>query len=310
MTNPTPRETISLAGGRRVDVIEFGDPDGAPAMYLHGTPSSAREARWLHEPATTAHVRIISMDRPGYQASDPIASPSFEATANVVVDVATHLGLGRFSVVGFSGGAGSALATAAVAPDRVNSVHLGGGMGSPVPGAGEALPASRRIFFKVAASAPPVAKFVLGRMSNRMNKLLGSKLQMPTLAVLELLEGSAKGSQVSAAESFARTTAQADLHAWASEYLEGAGAIGAVWSDMASFARPWSFRPSMLTTPVELWHGTDDGAVPFSYAAALSKLLPNATLHQLEGEGHFVFLTHGDEICESIHGAAVLNGRT
>jgi pimeloyl-ACP methyl ester carboxylesterase len=79
---------------------------------------------------------------------------------------------------------------------------------------------------------------------------------------------------------------------------------------MASFARPWSFKPGMLTTPVELWHGTDDGAVPFSYAEALSKLLPNATLHQLEGEGHFVFLTHGDEICQSIHGAALLNGRT
>jgi pimeloyl-ACP methyl ester carboxylesterase len=250
------------------------------------------------------------MDRPGYQASDPIASPSFEATAKVVVDVATHLGLGRFSVVGFSGGAGSALATAAVAPDRVNSVHLGGGMGSPVRGAGKALPASRRIFFKVAASAPPVAKFLVGRMSKRMNKLLGPKLQMPTLAVLELLEGSAKGSQVSAAESFARHTAQEDLHAWVSEYLEGARAIGAVWSDMASLSRPWSFELDALKTPVELWHGTDDGAVPYRYAQALSKLLPNATLHQLEGEGHFVFLTHGHEVCQSIHGAALSNGRT
>lgn len=261
MTNPTRRETISLpVGGRRVDVIEFGDPDGAPAMYLHGTPSSAREARWLHEPATTAHVRIISMDRPGYQASDPIASPSFEATAKVVVDVATHLGLGRFSVVGFSGGAGSALATAAVAPNRVNSVHLGGGMGSPVPGARKALPASRRIFFKAAASAPPVAKFLLGRMSKRMNKLLGPKLQMPTLAVLELLEGSAKGSQVSAAESFARTTAQADLHAWVSEYLGGqvrSAQSGVTWrplrargrSSPACSRRRWSSGTEQTTEP-------------------------------------------------------------
>jgi len=309
MTSPTTRETISLPGGRRVDVIEYGDPHGAPAIYLHGTPSSAREAQWPHEPASTAHVRIISMDRPGYQASDPMTSPAFEATAKVVVDVATHLGLGRFSVIGFSGGAGSALATAAVAQGQVNSVHLGGGMGSPLPGAAKSLPASRRIFFGIAASAPMVAKFLLGRMSKRMNKLLGPKLQMPTLAVLELLEGSAKGPQVSAAESFARATPQADLHAWASEYLEGARAIDAVWGDMASLSRPWSFDLLQLTTPVELWHGTDDGAVPYDYAEALSKLLPNATLHSLQGEGHFVFLTRGAEVCEAIHLASLPKDR-
>jgi pimeloyl-ACP methyl ester carboxylesterase len=300
MADLTKRDTIQLADGRRVDFIEYGDPDGAPAMYLHGTPSSAREARWLHDSALTAHVRVISIDRPGYQSSDPIASPAFEKSAKVVVDVAAHLGLGRFSVIGFSGGAGSALATAAEAPGLVNSVHLGGGMGSVAPEMRKALPVSRRIFFRVAASAPPVAKFLLGLMSKRMNKLLGPKLQMPTLAVLELLEGPAKGAQVSAAETFARSASPEDLQAWASEYLEGANAIDAVWGDMVSLSRPWSFELRTLMTPVELWHGTEDGAVPFRYAESLSKLLPHAKLHPLEGEGHFVFLTHGGEICNSI----------
>jgi pimeloyl-ACP methyl ester carboxylesterase len=308
MADLTKRETIQLADGRRVDFIGYGDPDGAPAMYLHGTPSSAREARWLHDPALAAHVRIISMDRPGYQSSDPIASPAFEKSAKVVVDVAAQLGLGRFSVIGFSGGAGSALATAAEAPGLVNSVHLGGGMGSLAPGERNALSVSRRIFFSVAANVPPVAKFLLGRMSKRMNKLLGPKLQMPTLAVLELLEGPAKGAQVSAAETFARSASEEDLQAWASEYLEGANAIDAVWGDMASLSRPWSFELSALTTPVELWHGIDDGAVPFSYAKSLSKLLPNAKLHALEGEGHFVFLTHGAEVCNSIYQVSLLQG--
>jgi pimeloyl-ACP methyl ester carboxylesterase len=300
MSDPAKRQTIQLADGRRVDFIEYGDRDGVPAIYLHGTPSSAREARWIHDPALAAHVRVIAIDRPGYQSSDPIASPAFEKTAKVVLDVATHLELGRFSVIGFSGGAGSALATGAEAPDLVISVHLGGGMGSVTPDMRRALPASRRIFFKVAAKAPPVAKFLLRLMSKRMNKLLGPKLQMPTLAVLELLEGPAKGAQVSAAEEFARSASPQDLDAWASEYLDGANAIDAVWGDMSSLSRPWSFELSALTTPVELWHGTADGAVPFSYAKSLSDLLPNATLHALEGEGHFVFLTHGAEVCSAI----------
>jgi pimeloyl-ACP methyl ester carboxylesterase len=300
MSELSKRETIHLVGGRRVDFIEYGDRDGAPAIYLHGTPSSAREARWLHDPALAAHVRIISIDRPGYQSSDPIVSPAFEKTAKVVVDVAAHLGLEKFSVIGFSGGAGSALETAAQAPNLVNSVHLGGGMGSATTEMRKALPVSRRIFFKVAAKAPPVAKFLLRLMSKRMNKLLRPKLLMPTLAVLELLEGPAKGAQIRAAEEFARSTSPEDLDAWASEYLEGANAIGAVWGDMSSLSQPWSFELSTLTTPVVLWHGTADGAVPFNYAESLSKLLPNATLHALEGEGHFVFLTHGAEVCSAI----------
>lgn len=304
MSSPTARQILTLPDGRRVGVIEFGDPKGAPAIYLHGTPSSAREARWLHEPASAAHVRIISMDRPGYLGSDPIAVPAFEATARVVDDVATHLGVERFSVIGFSGGAGSALATAALVRGRVHTVQIGGGMASPLPGIATALPASRRVFFKVAASAPPVAKFVVRRMSTRMHKLLSAKLLMPTLAVLELLEGPSKGPQLDAAEAFARTTPPDDLRAWASEYLDAAGATEAVWGDMASLARPWSFDLAELTTPVDLWHGADDGAVPHSYADGLSKLLPNATLHSLPGEGHFVFLTHGTEVCEAIHTAS------
>jgi len=300
MSDLSKRETIQLVGGRRVDYIEYGDRNGAPAIYLHGTPSSAREARWLHDPALAAHVRIVSIDRPGYQSSDQIASPAFEKSAMVVVDVATHLGLERFSVIGFSGGAGSALATAAEAPNRVISVHLGGGMGSVAPEMRKVLPVSRRIFFKVAAKAPPVAKSLLRLMSKRMNKLLGPKLQMPTLAVLELLEGPAKGVQVNAAEEFARSNPPEELGAWASEYLEGANAIDAVWGDMSSLSRPWSFELSTLTTPVELWHGTADSTVPFRYAESLSQQLPNATLHPLEGEGHFVFLTHGAEVCRAI----------
>jgi pimeloyl-ACP methyl ester carboxylesterase len=142
-------------------------------------------------------------------------------------------------------------------------------------------------------------------MSKRTNKLLGPKLQIPTLAVLELLEGASKGPQISAAESYVRATEPSDLHAWASEYLQGAGAIDAVWGDMASMSNPWSFDLRELTTPVELWHGTEDGAVPFAYAEALSKLLPNATLHALEGEGHFVFLTHGAEVCEAVYRASL-----
>src|SRR5690349_5325843 len=39
------RAHVEVSGGRRIDYLELGDPQGAPAIYLHGTPSSASEAR-------------------------------------------------------------------------------------------------------------------------------------------------------------------------------------------------------------------------------------------------------------------------
>ena len=47
MTDGT-RQQVRLADGRRIDYLELGDPAGVPAIYLHGTPSSARRdnASW------------------------------------------------------------------------------------------------------------------------------------------------------------------------------------------------------------------------------------------------------------------------
>ena len=57
---------------------------------------------------------------------------------------------------------------------------------------------------------------------------------------------------------------------------------------------------SSLTTPVEIWHGLDDPAAPVSFARRTAAQLPNAQAHLFDGEGHFVFHTHGDAIAASI----------
>src|SRR5690348_2952515 len=124
------RQHVQVADGRRIDYREFGDPDGAPAVYLHGTPSSASEGRWLDASARHARVRIVALDRPGYLGSEARSPVSLAAAAEDIVAVAGALGLDRFAVVGFSGGAAYSLATAHAAPERVTVVHVGGGIGS------------------------------------------------------------------------------------------------------------------------------------------------------------------------------------
>jgi pimeloyl-ACP methyl ester carboxylesterase len=62
----------------------------------------------------------------------------------------------------------------------------------------------------------------------------------------------------------------------------------------------WPFDLGAVRTPVELWHGDDGAAVPVGFAKGLAVSLPEAQLHGFEGEGHFVFRSHGDEVTKSI----------
>jgi pimeloyl-ACP methyl ester carboxylesterase len=298
------RQSVQLDDGRRLDFVEFGDVLGVPSIYLHGTPGSALEAAWMHEHAIAHGVRLVSIDRPGYQKSERSERLGPDETARDVAQLARLLSLERYGVIGFSGGAGSALTTAATATDSVSIVHLGGGMGPLVPGAEKVMPVARRVVFSLVGRSSKVSRPLIALAMRRLSKTLRDKLKIPTLAALELLEGSSAGSQLMAAECFVRSMDPEQLAAWVSEFADAPEELDAIIGDMASLSSPWSFELSDLATPVEIWHGTADAAVPLPYALALSRSLPNARLHALEGEGHFVFLTHADEVCASIRAAA------
>ena len=297
-----PRRTVELAGGQLVDVLEFGDPVGVPALYLHGTPSSGSEAHWLHAPALRHGVRVVSLDRPGYLATSPVAV-GFDVVARTCTELASILGLDRFAVMGFSGGAGYALATAHAAGAATPVVHVGGGMASIAGEASGDLTRGRRAILGFAARAPAVASRLVQLQGRQVRRQLEQKLQLPILAALELFEGASKGAQYAAAEAYVRASSSEELRWVIEDYCRGSRATPAILGDITAISRPWPFALGELDTPVELWHGTADSAAPLAYARRLARELPNATLHTLDGEGHFVFLSHGEEACASIRAA-------
>lgn len=294
------RQQVRLAGGRRLDYLELGDPAGAPAVYLHGTPSSGSEARWLHEPAVAHGVRLVSPDRPGYLQSALRPDASVLGVAEDVAALADALQLGRFAVVGFSGGAGYALATAHVAPDPVTVVHVGGGIG-PLAGEGwQVLPRPRRLGFRLVTGAPAVSAPMLGGVFRLLRRRLRKRLDSPANAALWLFEGPAKGAQIDAVAEYVRSSPPEELRAELADYAEGTKATKAAVADLVAYARPWPFELRSVSARVELWHGRDDPAAPVAFAERAAAELPNARAHLFDGEGHFVFHTHGDEVCASI----------
>jgi pimeloyl-ACP methyl ester carboxylesterase len=290
------RVSVELAGVGRVGLLEFGAPDGVPALYFHGTPSSAFEAHWLHLPAVEAGVRIVAVDRLGYHQSPPVSEA--DAGARVYLELSNLFGFDRFAVVGFSGGANIALAVAAAAPDRVTVAHLGGALGSLASLRCGELGRARSTMFRAMTSSRGLAKTMLRLQRHSLRKNVGAKLATPTYAAFELLSGAAAGAQLPALENYVRRSSPADLAAFVEGYMRGADSTDGLLADLAAFRQPITF--DRITVPVELWHGTKDRAIPIAAARVLAAELPNATLHELEGEGHFVLLSHGGEVCTAI----------
>ena len=110
---------LHLEDGRRVGVAEWGAPSGWPVLVAHGTPGSTL---WRPTGPSLARleglgVRLITMSRPGYGASDRLPGRTVASSA---ADAAGALALvgasGPIGVLGVSGGGPHALACAARVP--------------------------------------------------------------------------------------------------------------------------------------------------------------------------------------------------
>ena len=107
---------------------ESGNPDGKPAVFLHGGPgggSDPKVRRFFHP----AKYRIIVFDQRGCGKSTPYASLEANTTWDLVSDIEKlreHLGIAKWQVFGGSWGSTLALAYAEKHPDRVTELVLRG----------------------------------------------------------------------------------------------------------------------------------------------------------------------------------------
>ncbi|UTW13287.1 alpha/beta fold hydrolase [Marinobacterium rhizophilum] len=111
--------------GRRLAVMEWGDPDAVPVLALHGWLDNA--ATFMQLAPRLPAVRLIAIDLAGHGESGhrPAGTPYYiwDNIADVLA-VADQLELERFSLLGHSMGAGVAMMLAACAPQRVARLFL------------------------------------------------------------------------------------------------------------------------------------------------------------------------------------------
>lgn len=124
---------LDVGDGQRVYWECSGNPDGRPALYLHGGPGSGASPgqRRFFDPA---RYRAVIFDQRGSGrsrplASDPDADLSANTTHHLIADIEAlreHLGIARWAtVLGLSWGTTLGLAYAQAHRDRVASLVLG-----------------------------------------------------------------------------------------------------------------------------------------------------------------------------------------
>jgi pimeloyl-ACP methyl ester carboxylesterase len=270
--------------GLTLSVRESGDPAGQPVLHFHGTPGCRLEMAWADDLLADAGVRWIAFDRPGYGGSAP-APFSLRSVADMALQVADQYGLGRFRVTGWSGGGPFALATAAVAGERVEAVGVIAGAGpfQLVRGALDSLSEGDRAAERLLPGNPEgaCAGFLEGFD-------LTPALENPTTLY----------------EAFEPFLSDSDRRLWTvhSEQLliemreaMRQGAAGCGWDNVA-WIGAWDVDPSTVTCPVLLWYGAEDRMAAPMHGHWFEEHLPDARLTVRVGEGHLQPFAHLPEM--------------
>jgi pimeloyl-ACP methyl ester carboxylesterase len=261
---------LELSDGRTLHFYDTGGGDGRLAVFWHhGTPNIGAPPEPLFPAADRLGIRWVSYDRPGYGGSTPHRGRDVASAAGYVAAVADELGIGRFAVMGHSGGGPHALACGALLPGRVLAVVSGAGL---APFGAEGLDWFAGMAASGVASLRAAAE---GRAAKEQYEASGAGYDPEfTPADLAALSGtwSWLGSVVGPAVK------------------DGPG--GLIDDDLA-YVAPWGFDPAQVRPPVLIMHGGRDRVVPSAHGRWLADRCPVAELRLYPDDGHISVLNCG-----------------
>lgn len=271
-----PEGTIDLADGRTLAYLDWGEPDAPTVVYCHGYPGNRRELR-IAMPIMerrSLQARLVAINRPGYGPSTFTKRRGFLPWTADLEEAADRLDIGRFGVLGASGGAPYALAAGYRMAGRVTRIGIVAGT-APVeaPGMAEApgialLPKSRpaaRFQFEVAA----------------LMVRIGSEDRILNLALSSERLGDADRAAM----------ARPEMRAWLLGVIKEVYARGgrAAAAEAGLYREPWGFDVAEVETETLLWYGAADETIPVSAGRWLADHLPRSRLIVWPDHGHFTW---------------------
>jgi pimeloyl-ACP methyl ester carboxylesterase len=260
---------LELSDGRTLHCYDTREDESdarVTVFWHHGTPNVGSPPEPLFPAAAENGLRWVSYDRPAYGGSSPNPGRDMACAAADVAAIADVLGIGRFAVLGHSGGGPHALACGALLPERVIAV------------------------VSVSAPAPFDAQGLDWFAGWSRSGVAEQRAALAGRAALE--------AYLPSAEFDPETFTPGDQSALEGRWSWLAGVAGQAMEqgdagmvdDLLAGAQAWGFAPADITVPVLILHGTQDRMVPSAHGEWLAAHCPTAELRLATGHGHITVL--------------------
>jgi len=286
-------QTVTLPDGRVLGYAEAGDPKGRPLFLFHGLNSSRLEVHIAHEKMKKAGIRVIGTDRPGIGLSTFQDERQILDFVDDIIYLADKLHIDDFAVMGISAGTPYALACVYKIPQRILFCSIISGIAPVFEFGTEKMLRENRIFIFIAQTIPwfvrPVFWYLEGRFSQddaKADQFLENILVSLDDVDKKLVENESSRKML--------------LDTFRESYRQGSK--GVACDGILTFGKPWGFLPEEIDiSPIFLWHGEKDLAVPVSMVEAMAEKISGAVFKVYPNEGHLsIVFDQMDEIIDDL----------
>ncbi len=270
-------ERMQLPDGRVFEYSAAGDPGRELLVFCVGTPSAVVDFPYVAEAAAARGLRSVICSRPGYGGSTRNEGRTVADAAADTAALADHLGADRFLVAGWSGGGSTALACAALFPDRARAAVTMAGTAPPVE-AGEVWTA----WFQ------PAQVDEIRALTTKPPAELAPEYEQAAKGFATLTGEHLTLSENQSAADKAALIEVPEVAEWLAQSIKSAVSSG-IWGwldDDLAWAKSWGFEMADIRVPVIVRHGDEDGFVSIEQGRWLAAHIPGARLDEMPSGGH------------------------
>lgn len=279
--------TIKLKVGRKMGFIEFGDPKGKPVFFFHGWPGSRLSGKETDEAAKKIGVRVISTDRPGIGMSDYKENRKLLDWPDDVIELANHLRIKKFSLMGVSGGGPYVAACCYKIPDRIIKAGIVVGL-APVyiPGNLDGMALQGKLGwtnyhrFPVLRTLGTLGAAIQFKYFPALGQLIAFPTKQDRLAFNEAVKNKA-GEESGVKEAFRQG-------------IKGSSEELRIYTD------DWGFKLKDIEAKVYLWYGAKDKCAPLNMGKHYKSQIPNSELFFDKDGGHLARYNFEEKILKTL----------
>ncbi|MRH99814.1 alpha/beta fold hydrolase [Kriegella sp. EG-1] len=277
-------QSITLKDGRRLAFAIYGNVDGYPIIYCHGSQSSRIEMHYNMSFANENGLKIITVDRPGHGNSDFNPKGSILSFADDVYELTNHLEIDNFSVAGMSAGSPFALGIAYQYPQQVQKTAIISGFAPFNSDSKKVLTKEVKVMLNLAKYFPWLLKLMLSIQAKQLKKKPKKALQ----GFLKIMS--------SPDQEILKNTSVMDIieRMFVEAFRQGSAGVSYEISNL--LVKDWKFKLSDIQVPVKFWQGKKDNNVPFEWAQLMKKEIENSDIILFPEEGHLIIFQHAKEI--------------